>query len=139
MNNGDESTEYTYDELGRVTRRVINYMDSVDDTKWEYDDNGDCVKNVNSYEGMDAEEGDDMPTVAVNGRFMVKNADGLWEIYTTDKKPKKIGGEYLYASLFYEDVAPVVEKGQPVKFIDRDGNVKVTLDKINGKAVWTEN
>lgn len=75
------------------------------------------------------------PTLAVNGRFMVKNSEGLWEIYTTEKKPRKIGGEYLQASLFYEDVTPVVEKGEPIKFIDKDGNVTVTLDKINGKAV----
>lgn len=75
------------------------------------------------------------PTMAVNGRFMVKNSDGLWEIYTAEKKPKKIGGEYLQAGMFYEDVAPVVEKGKPIQFIDRDGNVKVTLDKIDGKAV----
>lgn len=88
-----------------------------------------------SGEVLFSEEFQNEPTVAINGRFMVKNADGLWEIYTTDKKPKKIGGEYLYASLFYEDVAPVVAKGQRIQFIDRDGNVKTTLDKIGGKAV----
>ena len=75
------------------------------------------------------------PSVAVNGRFLVKNASANWEIYTTDKKPQKVGGEYLHAGLFYCDVAPVVEAGQPIKFIDRDGNVRVTLDKIGGKAV----
>lgn len=88
-----------------------------------------------SGEVLFSEEFQNRPTVAINGRFMVKNADGLWEIYTTDKKPKKIGGEYLYASLFYEDVTPVVAKGQRIQFIDRDGNVKTTLEKINGKAV----
>lgn len=82
-----------------------------------------------------SEEFKNMPTMAVNGRFMVKNSDGLWEIYTAEKKPERIGGEYLQAGMFYEDVAPVVEKGKPIQFIDREGNVKVTLDKINGKAV----
>lgn len=84
-----------------------------------------------------SEEFQNRPTFAVNGRFMVKNEDNLWEIYTTDKKPEKIGGEYLSASLFYEDVTPVVAKGERIQFIDRDGNVKVTLDKIDGKTVTT--
>lgn len=88
-----------------------------------------------SGEVLFSEEFQNRPTVAINGRFMVKNADGLWEIYTTDKKPKKIGGEYVYASLFYEDVTPVVAKGQRIQFIDRDGKVKTTLEKIGGKAV----
>lgn len=88
-----------------------------------------------SGEVLFSEEFQNRPTLAINGRFMVKNADGLWEIYTTDKKPKKIGGEYVYASLFYEDVTPVVAKGQRIQFIDRDGKVKTTLEKIGGKAV----
>lgn len=75
------------------------------------------------------------PTYVRNGRFMVKNADGLWEIYTADEKPKQVGGTYVEAGEFYEDVAPVVEKGKPVELIDRDGNVKATLDKIDGKPV----
>jgi len=59
MDNGDESTEYTYDQEGRITHRVINYMDGCDDTRWEYDAAGDCVKNINSYAGEGAEEGDE--------------------------------------------------------------------------------
>ena len=82
-----------------------------------------------------SEEFTSEPTVAVNGRFMVLNSNDMWEIYTTDEKPKKVGDEYVQAGLFYSNVAPVVEPGQPIKLIDRDGNVMVTLDKINGKAV----
>lgn len=75
------------------------------------------------------------PTYAYNDRFMVKNADGLWEIYTADAEPQKVGKEYKQAGLFYENVAPVVEKGKNIDFIDRDGNVKFTLDKVDGKPV----
>lgn len=82
-----------------------------------------------------SEEFKNQPTVGINGRFMVKNSDGLWEIYTTEEKPQKIGGEYLQAGMFYEDVAPVVERGKPIQFINKDGKVKVTLDKIGGKTV----
>lgn len=88
-----------------------------------------------SGEVLFSEEFSNVPTVAVNGRFMVKNSDGLWEIYTTDKKPKRIGGEYLQAGLFFADVAPVVEKDQPIKLTDKNGDVKVVLDKIEGKFV----
>lgn len=89
----------------------------------------------NEGEVLFTEEFQNQPTLCVNGRFMVKNSDGLWEIYTAEKKPEKIGGEYLQAGMFYEDVAPVVEKGKPIQLIDRDGEAKVTLDKLNGKRV----
>lgn len=82
-----------------------------------------------------SEEFNQRPTVVINGRFMVKNADNLWEIYTAEKKPKKIGGEYLQVGYFYENVAPAVERGGPIQLIDRNGKVKVTLDKIDGKEV----
>ena len=88
-----------------------------------------------SGEVLFSEEFSEQPTMAVNGRFMVKNKEGLWEIYTAEAKPKKIGGEYLQAGLFFSDVAPVVEKDQPITLIDLDGNVKVMLDKIGGKSV----
>ena len=78
---------------------------------------------------------DQQPTVAINGRFLVKNSDDLWEYYTAEEKPRKIGGEYLRAGLFYEDVAIVVEKDKPIQFIDKEGKVKVTLDKINGRPI----
>lgn len=88
-----------------------------------------------SGEVLVADEFKDKPTLVVNGRFMVRNADGLWEIYTAEKKPRKVGGEYKSAGLFFEDVAPVAEKDKPVQLIDRDGKVKAVLDKIDGKAV----
>ena len=75
------------------------------------------------------------PTVAMNDRFMVKNADGLWEIYTAEDKPKQVGGQYKSISVFREDVTAAVEKNKPVTLIDRDGKVVKELDKLNGKAV----
>lgn len=87
-----------------------------------------------------SEEFEHEPTLAYNGRFLVKNADGLWEIYTTDEKPKKVGKEYKSAGVFIEKVAPVVEKGRPIDFIDRDGDVKFTLKDVDGKPVeWVRN
>lgn len=82
-----------------------------------------------------SEEFKEMPSVVLNGRFIVRNADGMWEIYTAEKKPEKVGGEYLSVGLFYDNVAPAVEKGKPIQFINKDGDVKFVFDKVNGKSV----
>lgn len=82
-----------------------------------------------------SEEFKERPSFALNGRFVVKNADGMYEIYTADKKPKKVGGEYLSIGLFYDNVAPAVEKGKPIQFIDKDGDIEFTFDKVDGKSV----
>lgn len=82
-----------------------------------------------------SEEFKEMPSVALNGRFIVRNADGLFEIYTAEKKPQKVGGEYLSVGLFYDKVAPAVEKGKPIQFIDKDGDVEFVFDKVDGKTV----
>lgn len=76
------------------------------------------------------------PSNVVNGRFVVRNANGLYEYYTADAEPKKIGGEYTQAGLFYEDIAPCVEKGKPyIQFIRRDGSLAFRLDSVNGHKV----
>ena len=74
-------------------------------------------------------------TAAMNGRYLIQGESGFWEIYTADKVSQKIGGQYQSIGLFFDDVTPAVEKGQPIKFIDRDANVKFIFDKVDGKLV----
>lgn len=81
------------------------------------------------------EEFDNEPTFAREGRFFVRNDKGLWEMYSTEAKPKKIGGEYTSASSFNNGRAVVAEADEPVKIIDTDGKTIKTLDKINNKVV----
>ena len=81
------------------------------------------------------EEFDNEPTFAHEGRFFVRNDKGLWEMYSAEAKPKKIGGEYTSASSFNNGRAVVVEADEPVKIIDTDGKTIKTLDKINNKVV----
>lgn len=81
------------------------------------------------------EEFDNEPTFAREGRFFVRNEKGLWEMYTTEEKPQKIGGEYTSASSFDNGSAVVVEADEPVKIIDTDGKTIKKLDKINNKVV----
>lgn len=80
-------------------------------------------------------EFDEMPSLSHNGRFFVKNGDGFYELYTAEKKPKKIGAEYKRVSSFKEDVAAVVEPNKTIDFIDKDGKVKFKFDKLGGKNV----
>lgn len=81
------------------------------------------------------EEFKNAPTVAKEERFMVKNESGLWEIYTAEEKPSKIGKEYAYASCFNDGKAFVSERNDYIKIIDKDGNELKKLDKIGNKVV----
>ena len=81
------------------------------------------------------EEFKEKPTVVRDDRFMVRNADGLWEIYTAEEKPQKIGTEYAFASMFNNGKALVAEKGKCVSLIDTKGKTIKVLDKVDGKTV----
>lgn len=92
-----------------------------------------------SGEKLFAEEFKEKPTIVRDSRFMVRNKDGLWEIYTAEAKPQKVGSEYTYASMFQNGIAIVAEKGKPVSLIDTDAKVIKLLDKIDGKTVTSVN
>lgn len=81
------------------------------------------------------EEFNNEPTLAREGRFFVRNDKGLWEMYTAEAKPEKIGGEYTSASSFNNGRAVVAEADEPIKIIDTDGKTIKKLDKINDKVV----
>ncbi|MBR2204939.1 MAG: WG repeat-containing protein [Prevotella sp.] len=82
-----------------------------------------------------SEEFKNEPTIAKDGRFMVKNDEGLWEIYTAEAKPKKVGGEYLYATCFEDGIALVAEQNGYVTIINKEGKEVKVLDKIGNKIV----
>ena len=76
------------------------------------------------------------PTVAMHGRYWAKNGDGKWELYGLDAKPEQIGKtQYDQAGAFIESVAPVVEHGKPIQFVDKDGEVKATLGNVDGQQI----
>ena len=75
------------------------------------------------------------PTASVDNRFFVETSDGVYEMYETAKKPKKIGGEYVSVTTFNDDRAIVAEKSKPLTIIDTDAKVIKTLDKVGGKTV----
>ena len=82
-----------------------------------------------------SEEFKNAPTIAKEGRFMVKNENDLWEIYTAEAKPKKIGSEYAYATCFDNGKALVSERNDYVKIIDLEGKELKKLDRIGNKII----
>lgn len=82
-----------------------------------------------------SEEFKNRPTVVKDGMFMVKNKEGLWEIYTAEPKPKKVGGEYVSATLFNDGKAIVAERDKRVTIIDKNAKVIKEIDKIEGKEI----
>lgn len=81
------------------------------------------------------EEFKDEPTVVINGMFLVKNGNDLWEVYKASEKPEKVGDEYVGICPFTEDVTPAVKKDEKITLIDKTGAVKATLDKVKGKNI----
>lgn len=75
------------------------------------------------------EEFKHQPSVVIDGMFCVKNSDGLYEIYTAEKKPKQIGEEYLYVGQFSNGLAPVVKKDSRINYINKQGKSVFELVK----------
>lgn len=75
------------------------------------------------------------PTVVRDGRFFVHTAENVWEMYSAEAKPRKIGKDYAHTSGFRNGIALVAEKNKPVSIIDADGKEIKLLDKIEGKIV----
>ena len=75
------------------------------------------------------------PTVARDGRFFVKNEEGLWDMYTATENPQKIASSYTHVSSFKKGRAIVAWEGWPVSIIDTQGKQVKLIDKIDGKVV----
>lgn len=81
-----------------------------------------------SGEVLFSEEFKQQPTIARDNRFLVKNSEGLWEIYMTESNPHKVGKEYVFASMFHDGIALVTEVGEPISIINTDGEIIKKLD-----------
>ena len=77
----------------------------------------------------------DIPTSAVNDRFLVKTGNNTWEIYTAEPKPQRIGEEYIQIADFTCAVTPAVKKNERINLINVDGEVVATLDKVGSKSI----
>ena len=81
------------------------------------------------------EEFKDIPTISRESRFMVRNGNGLWEIFTAEESPEKVGDEYVSIGNYYDGIAPAVRKNERISLIDKNGEVLVVLDKSGSKNI----
>jgi len=71
---------------------------------------------------------------SINGVF-IEWKDGKVALWKAQEEPEQIGDDYVAAGYFLTDIAPVVEEGQPVKFINKKGEEVFTLNKLKDKLV----
>ena len=81
------------------------------------------------------EEFKDPPTIARDGRFFIRNRNGICELYTAEEHPERIGDDYISIGEFYNGVAPAVKKNEKISLIDKEGNILCYLEKSGSKPI----
>lgn len=82
------------------------------------------------------DEFDQLPSIAVNGIFTVKNKQEELEYFKADKKPKQITEtSYIDGGYYTEGVIPVVKPERPISFIDKNGKELFVLGAFEGKRI----
>ena len=74
--------------------------------------------------------------VGINdGVLLTQDEYGMFQFYIAENKPQPIGGEFVSAGNFCDGIAPVVEEGEWIKFIDKKGQTVFELKEIDNKQV----
>lgn len=74
------------------------------------------------------------PTPVVNNIFYVKTSESDYYMYNVDNPIKAIGDKYVDIATFTDELAPAVKKGEWIKYINKNGEVKIDLSKKIKKA-----
>lgn len=82
-----------------------------------------------------ANEWENEPSISIDGIVLVRNNKGFCEFWTAEEKTKQIGDEYINALPFREDLAAVISKDSICEYIDKEGKVMLSLNKLEGKKV----
>lgn len=78
----------------------------------------------------------DRPLDVTEDRFFVLNADSLWELYSAEPEPKRIGSdEYASVGAFRQGLCPVSKPGEGLMYIDANGGKVIDLATLSGKEV----
>lgn len=81
---------------------------------------------------------DNEPTEVTCDRFFVKGEDGLYQLYTAEAQPKVVGTDkYINVGVFHDGKCPVAKPGSAPMYIDTQGNVLFTMDRIGDHYVLT--
>ena len=76
------------------------------------------------------------PTMPSCDRFFVLNEDSLWELYTLEAQPQRVGdATYKDVGAFVDGLCPVTRPGSWPQYIDVDGKVAIDMKEYNGQRV----
>lgn len=98
--------------------------------KWGFVDNKGNVVFENLF--------DDIPTCVFNDMFYVETDEG-YELYSIKNPTEKLGGPYLSVANFTEDLAPITNECENIKYIDKKGKVVFELPNNAEQAHEFEN
>lgn len=82
-----------------------------------------------------SDEFQNMPTFEREGVFFVTDENNLFDLYTAEKKFKKISGGYKDIRLFNEGLAAVVEPEKHIKYINTKGETVFELTDYKGEQI----
>ena len=74
------------------------------------------------------------PSVMIDGLIYIANDKDLYEFYSVGNEIKQIGEEYVAVTHFSDGWAAVVVGEKPITYINKKGEVKLTLDKKIAQA-----
>lgn len=81
-----------------------------------------------------------MPSIAVNNIFSVKDAEGKLSYFTAEEKTQLISNEkYIDGGYYSEGIIPVVKSESSISFIDKKGREIFTLGTFEGKKIQAVN
>lgn len=102
-----------------------------------FKENKDDRWGITDWEGniIIENEFNNTPTYVKNGVFIVQNDENLYEMYTAEKKFRKIGKEYKSIILFNDGLAPAVEPKGHIQYINPKGETVFTLEKYKDKNI----
>ncbi len=76
------------------------------------------------------------PLDVTQDRFFVQNADSLWELYSAEPEPKRIGSDqYASVGAFRHGLCPVSRPNEGLMYINVNGEKVIDMATLNNKAV----
>lgn len=76
------------------------------------------------------------PFDVTQDRFFVQNADSLWELYSAEPEPKRIGSDqYASVGTFRHGLCPVSKPHEGLMYINVNGEKAIDMATLNDKEV----
>ena len=76
------------------------------------------------------------PLDVTQDRFFVQNADSLWELYSAEPEPKRIGNDqYVSVGAFQYGLCPVSKPHEGLMYINVNGEKVIDMATLDSKEV----